>query len=117
MLTLSDIALIITSISSVTGLGGIFYLRRKQKANAEAAEANTAKIVVDVVKDSFGISIEQLKAVISDLKTDNLELRKSNEKVRKELRDLRKAIEAISICKYRAQCPVTAQLQGAADPA
>jgi len=112
--------MILTTLSSllvVTNIGGYFYIKRERKANVVSAEADTTKKIIDLMQEASDLSTGRLKELIGELINDNKLLKQSNDEIRKELRSLNRAIRAINLCNYRAQCPVLEQLPRPTDPA
>lgn len=110
---------IITSLGTASGwLPAIYLFRRQKRAQVAADEATTADKMVDLVKKSFELSFENLKA---DFKAreklildSNESLKRSNDKLCRRISALEKAIKSIETCPYSGDCPVIHQLQDAA---
>ena len=110
-----DLLPYITSLPGIIVGGlGIWYGRRERKARVVAEEATTADKMVDLVRKSFELAIENMKADFErrtqTLTDDNEERKKTNEKICKRLSALEKAIRNINICAHRANCPILAEL-------
>lgn len=139
-MTFSEILNILLGGGVIALVVGVITLKATvRRANAEAdrakAEAEKAKAEADTVKitnteHATRILIQniveplknELKETRNELKQENAQLRKEiesgnqeNSKLRRVINRLCRAIEAIQLCAYRSQCPVSAELRDVAN--
>ncbi len=112
--------MIVTSLGTVSGwLSAGYLFRRQKRALVKSSETKTADEMVELVRKSFEISIDNIKKDFDRreqlIVESNEELKKSNDKLSRRISSLEKAIRAIEVCSYRATCPVVNELQDPAD--
>lgn len=95
----------IAALSSIVTLGAV---RKEAQGKAEQAHADADAVKLTNTERATRILVEN---IVEPLRQELYDTRKDLGKTNRELVRLRKAIESIQRCPYRAECPVLDELR------